>query len=510
MRKWMCVIPAAAAAAAVIAGAGMINAKAEKSAETTIYDRVYIGSIAVGGMTEKEASEAVEEYVNGLADEKVKLKVNDNSVEASAGDLGLAWKNTDITGDAAGFGRSGNLIARYKARKDLEHEDKVFEISYSVDADKTAAFLEEHSDQLNQEAVDFGLKREDGEFQIIEGEDGIEINVEESVAAINASVAAGWKEGSEIELAADLTKPKGSVEELSKVKDKLGSYRTDYSSSASGRKKNIAVGCSKLNGSVIYPGEVFSVYDTVSPFDEENGYKLAGAYENGTTVESYGGGICQVSTTLYNAVIRAELEIVERSGHSMIVNYVDPSADAAIAGDYKDFKFKNNLDTPIYIEGYADGGTLSFAIYGEETRPDNREVSFESKTLSTTEPTVKFVASDAKVGSISKTQSSHTGKKAQLWKIVTVNGKEESREVFNNTTYKMSPTIYEVGTSSSNKEAVAAMKSAIKSQDEKTIRAAAEKWNDKALKKEEEKKKEEALKAQQQATPEQTAPEAAQ
>lgn len=104
--------------------------------------------------------------------------------------------------------------------------------------------------------------------------------------------------------------------------------------------KNVRNGASKINGSIIYPGEEFSVHDAVVPFNAENGYELAGSYENGTTVETYGGGICQVSTTLYNAVIRAELEITERSAHSMIVSYVEPSMDAAISGEYKDLKFR--------------------------------------------------------------------------------------------------------------------------------------------------------------------------
>ena len=85
-------------------------------------------------------------------------------------------------------------------------------------------------------------------------------------------------------------------------------------------------------------------------------------------VQSYGGGVCQVSTTLYNAVLKAELEVTQRSNHSMIVTYVKPSMDAAIAGDYKDLKFVNNLDAPIYIEGYTVGKDIYFNIYGQETR----------------------------------------------------------------------------------------------------------------------------------------------
>lgn len=83
--------------------------------------------------------------------------------------------------------------------------------------------------------------------------------------------------------------------------------------------------------------------------------------------------MCQVATTLYNAVIRAELDIVQRYNHSMIVSYVKPSDDAAIAGTYKDLKFKNNLDNPVYIEGYCSGGVITFNVYGVETRPANRK-----------------------------------------------------------------------------------------------------------------------------------------
>lgn len=146
------------------------------------------------------------------------------------------------------------------------------------------------------------------------------------------------------------------------------------------------------------------------------------------------------------------------------------------AGEYKDFKFKNSTEAPIYIESYANGTTISFTIYGQETRPANRSISFVSETLSTTDPGVKFQESSDAVGTISKTQSSHVGKSARLWKVVTVDGVEESREVFNKTTYKASPTIYAVGVSSENPEAVSAMKAAIATQDEGTIRAAAAQW----------------------------------
>ena len=163
---------------------------------------------------------------------------------------------------------------------------------------------------------------------------------------------------------AEVVEPEGTKEELAKVKDLLGSYTTNYSTSSAGRCANISVAAGKINGTVLYPGEEFSVGQTIGPLTAAGGYELAGAYENGQTVQSYGGGVCQVSTTLYNAVLKAELEVTQRSNHSMIVTYVKPSMDAAIAGDYKDLVFENDTDAPIYVQGiYNSGGSITFNIY---------------------------------------------------------------------------------------------------------------------------------------------------
>ena len=134
------------------------------------------------------------------------------------------------------------------------------------------------------------------------------------------------------------------------------------------------------------PGDVLSGYECLQPFTTANGYKTAAAYENGQVVDSIGGGVCQLATTLYNASLEAEVEIIQRQNHSMIVTYVKPSRDAAIAGTYKDIKIQNNYSTPIYVEGYTSGRKLTFTIYGKETRPANRKVEYVSETLGSTNP----------------------------------------------------------------------------------------------------------------------------
>ena len=297
MKKWIRVLPVLGAAVLLTVGFGHQTAQAKKGEHPVIADRIFIGDVAVGGMTKEEAVDAVQDYVQDLGDKTITLTINDVSVEATAEELGLTWEDQESVEEAVAYGKSGNLIARYKAGKDLEQEDKVFKLPLMVDAEKATAYLEDHTSELNREAVDFGLTRENGAFKIIEGQDGIVVDVKKSVDAIDDSLKEGWKDDNTVELAAEVTKPQGSEEELSKVKDVLGTFSTNYASSAAGRKANIANGSKKINGSVIYPGEEFSVYQTVAPFNADNGYKLAGAYENGTTVDAYGGGICQVSTT---------------------------------------------------------------------------------------------------------------------------------------------------------------------------------------------------------------------
>lgn len=458
------------------AGFAVNETFANEKHDDTILDNIYIGEIPVGGMNAKEAASAVEDYVEELKETDFHLHANEKSITASAGQLGLTWENTGIIEEALAVGKSGNLITRYKDKKDLEHEPKKLELTFETDEDQIQKFLKKNEAKVNQKAEDGALVRENGAFTITGGEEGIALNVMQSAKKITDYISDEWQMGktADIDLVADFVQARGSKEELAKVKDVLATFSTDYSASSAGRIMNVENGCSKINGTVIYPGDEFSVYEVVSPFDDANGYALAPSFENSTVVESYGGGICQVSTTLYNAVIRAELDITERYEHSMIVTYVEPSMDAAIAGTVKDLKFVNNTDAPVYIEGITSGGIITFTLYGEDTREPGREVIFESEIISeTSAPTQIQGSASYNVGHVSVQDSTHAGKVAKLWKVVKVDGKEQSREEFNNSTYIASPRIITVGTNTDNEQARAIIQAAIASQDESTIYAAA-------------------------------------
>lgn len=472
------------AAFGIVCGIGLAfpvqQVAAEENADDTtqdgavIPDHISIGGIDVSGMSLDEANAVVQQYVDQYQDVTFTLTADDKSIEADGDDIGLCAKNADVTERALNYGKEGNLIERFKANADMQAgKEKDFAISLTSDTATVEAFLNENKADLVTEAVDNTVKRVDGKFEYVEGSEGVALMTGKSAVKIADFISTDWDgKDASIELLTEKDEPRGTKEELESIQDVLGSYHTDFGTVVNGRTNNIKVGASKLDGLVVYPGETVSVADAIGPTTAENGFYLAGSYENGTTVETYGGGICQVSTTLYNAVIRAELEIVTRAAHSMIVSYVEPSMDAAIADGIKDLQFKNNQETPVYIEGYTSGGIIYFNIYGKETRPSNRRVDFVSEVTSQTEPEKEYVAvGDQPVGYIETTTKPHVGYTARLWKVVYENDVEVSRKVFNNSKYNPSKEVISVGVGGATPEAAAAINAAIATKDDATIRS---------------------------------------
>ena len=340
-------------------------------------------------------------------------------------------------------------MKRYKDQKDLQHSGKTFPLSWQTNEDTVRTYVENNCTKYDKKAQNASLTRENGAFNFVAGTEGLELTVDSAVRTISEYLENSWTSDNTavLNLETQVTEPEGSAEELANIKDLLGSFTTSFSTSGSNRCKNVSSGASHINGTVLYPGEEFSAYETVSPFTEANGYAMAGSYLNGEVVDSMGGGICQVSTTLYNAVLRAELNVTERSPHSMTVHYVDLSEDAAIAGTYKDFKFKNSTDYPIYIEGYTTSDKkITFNIYGKETRDSNRSISFESVLVNEVKPNT-ILRDDAGQGLGYKNVSAgKTGYVAELYKIVKVNGVQTDRIKINKSTYKGSDRVVTYGT----------------------------------------------------------------
>lgn len=427
-----------------------LPAMAVHAEEDQILNGIYVDDLSLGGMTKQEAEKALEDYTDALAGKTITLIAAENhEVPVTLSELGFDWSNREIIEEAAKIGQDGNVIKRYKAAKDLEHQNVVYHMEFSLDQDLTQAILSERCSVYDVAAQDASLSRENGQFVVIPGQTGQVVDLAASETELLNYLNGSWgKEDSQFPLTVIVDEARGTAEELSKVKDVLGTFSTSFKTSSAARCANVRNGCELINGTILYPGDEFSTYVAVSPFTEANGYYLAGSYLNGQVVDSFGGGICQDSTTLYNAVLLAELEVTERHNHSMIVSYVDPSADAAIAESAgKDFRFVNNTQAPIYIEGYTtEDKQVCFTIYGMETRSSDRQVRYESEIISRTVPDTEVIYTNEglPVGSVA-VQSAHIGYKANLWKIVTEGGVEVSREMVNSSSYKMVPRTATVG-----------------------------------------------------------------
>ena len=436
----------------------------------TISKNVYIGGVNVSGMTEEQATKAVEEKLGKGTGGNYTVKIGDETTTATAENFGMELTNREVVHEAMEVAKGGNLIKQYKDKKDLQVEPKNFEVAYAPNEQAVKTYVEKLAEEYNRDAEEGDITFANGYPEVTGGETGIAVNVDQSVSSIMKALEG---DGTELTVVAEVQKPSVTKEELSQVKDVLGTATTYYGSSYE-RNTNVEVGASKINGTLIMPGETFSVTAAVTPFNADNGYYPAPSYESGQVVDTYGGGICQVSTTLYNAVLKAELQVDERHNHTMLVSYVDPSKDAAIAEGLMDFVFTNNTDAPIYIYGVGYQGTLNFTIYGHETRDPNRSISFRSETLSQTDAStnVKLVAkSDQNIGYLNQTQSAHQGLEAVLWKdIVNADGTTDTVQV-NSSSYQASPAIYEVGIVSPNTQASAAIQTAIANNDLATVQA---------------------------------------
>lgn len=471
MKKLSVIVPAAFFAAAFVV-------MPVQAREGKIETGIYVDDIDISGLTKSEAEKEIEAYVATFGDAQIILHApEEGEITATAADLGLKWGNREILEEAASFGRDGDILQCYKELRDLEYKNKVYRVNFDFDKDRIRALIEENAGQYDQEAVNASLRKTEDGFEVTEGQTGHVVDRDGTTESVYEYLTGEWTGGTcDLDIQVETQEPQGKTEDLEKVKDVLGTFTTSFSTSGQARSANVANGCRLLSGITLYPGDEISTLETITPFSEENGYYMAASYLNGQVVDSLGGGICQVSTTLYNAVLQAELEVTERYNHSMIVTYVDPSADAAIAeSSGKDFKFRNNLDYPVYIDGYTTPEKqITFTIYGLETRDSGREVIYESEVLERIEPDTEVIYTDASLPvGYCAVQSAHVGYKARLWKIVKENGEEVSREQVNSSSYMKAPRSATVGVATEDPGAYNAIMAAVASGSVDQVKAVA-------------------------------------
>lgn len=215
-------------------------------------------------------------------------------------------------------------------------------------------------------------------FEVREDRKGREIDREKLYDDIVNMTSHG--ESGEIKIKTKDVKAEYKSEDIKKALKKQGEYSTSFSQSSADRKSNIKIASQQLCGVEIMPGEEFSFNEVVGRRTKENGYKEAKIIKDGVFVQGVGGGVCQVSTTLYNALLLSGIEVTEAHKHSLPVSYVPPAMDAMVSFGSADLKFINDTPLPIYISSQASGDRLTIKIYGL-TKDDDTTIKLRSEIV---------------------------------------------------------------------------------------------------------------------------------
>ncbi len=302
-----------------------------------------------------------------------------------------------------------------------------------------AVTMEELYNDAHKEAGTAYYDKATGTVQ--DGETGVDFDVNEAKARMEAAEA-----GTEFTVPVTVTRPKITKEDMAKYlfRDKLGSCTTNVSGS-SNRKHNVSLAAKSCSGVVLNPGEVFSYNSTLGQRTAARGYLPAGAYVNGKTVSEYGGGICQISSTVYLAVLRSNLEIVSRTNHMFYPGYIPFGMDATVSWGGPDLKFRNNTDYPIKLIVSYSGGKATCTVYG--TNLAGTSVKMEYNILSTTSyETVEKEDASLAPGTSREEQNGYTGYKVATYRCVyDKDGNLISRKLEANSTYKSRNRIVLVG-----------------------------------------------------------------
>ncbi len=308
-------------------------------------------------------------------------------------------------------------------------EDSSAESSSALQADYALSlpdFTDTVKDEMTQLALVWkmsatnggltGYDSEKGDFVFGGSKDGYEIDADATAEKVMAQLSSGNYTG-EITAVGNAVSPSGSVKSKYTT---IGSYTTKTTSN-SVRNKNIQLAAKALNGTVLKPGQEFSFNETVGQRTEAKGYGGAPAYNNGEVVQEVGGGVCQVSTTLYNAVFRAGLTTTYRRSHTFAPTYVTPGMDATVSWPGPDYQFVNNSDYPIGIRASYSDQSLTVSIYGVRILPEGVTWELTSEKVKDLPVPAAQIITPAD-GSES---SGSAGSEWQAYKIITTNGKTE-------------------------------------------------------------------------------------
>lgn len=416
------------------------------SASEKIYPGVKFMGIELGGLNKEEGLAKVAETEKNFRAKRVVLRYHGWSSTLLLDEVGFEINEEAVINEALNAGKHGSIIERWQERKQIEKNGLALELALTFDEEKLAQRLKDLTSGITTEPVEATFKvSADGKVTVVPSRDGIGLDLEKLKKDIAKAL---YEKDQEVVLSLVPVSASRTTEALEsmKINGLLGSYTTYFDAGKVSRTYNISVAARAFDELLVMPGQVVSFNEVVGPRSSEAGYKTAPVIVNDELVDGLGGGVCQVSTTLYNSVLLANLEIKERYNHSIPVSYVPIGRDATVVYDALDFKFSNNTGDYLYIKSYVSGGQITINIYGNTVY--KRDVRINSYVTDEIDFNVIYETDPnlPKGTEVVKKEGSK-GFLAYTERVVYLNGKEEKRDAQSYSDYNPINKVIAVGTS---------------------------------------------------------------
>lgn len=464
-----------------------------------ILNGVKIEEIDVSGLSREEAKAKIETVYNAKKEEDIILKYNDFETTISQDILETNYDLDKAVNEAISLGKDGNIITNNYNILFALLGKKNIKVDMSINEERIKDEIENIQTNIPGTIIEPDYYVENDKLIITPGQEGIKISVDNLINRIKNTLKTAssnqqyieipmdnvWPDKIDIEKIHDeiykevqdayltenpitihpevegvdfdieeakkilendseqyeiplkITKPNVTMEQIGAeaFPNKISFYSTRYDGGDVNRSTNLELACEKINDVIVLPGETFSYNKTLGERSKAAGYKTAKVYENGEVVDGIGGGICQISSTLYNAVLKANLEIVERRNHQFITSYVEEGRDATVAYGVTDFKFKNSRKYAIKIKASASNGVATIEIFGIKEEVEY-QISFDTKTISTIPYTVKYIDDNTlKTGTEVVKQKGANGIVTETYLIKSLNGQVVSNTLLSKDTY---------------------------------------------------------------------------
>lgn len=431
-----------------IAAAGIsYNYNYVKKWDRLIYPGTYIENIDVSGLTKENAVKAVDNnYSKSIVNKKISVETPDKEYTISYSNLNAKYNIEEIVNKAFDRNKNLGLFGRYKSIKKITNIN--YKLTLDYNQNKLKSFIDGIEKETNISAQNASIKMSDsGGFTIMPGQNGSKLEKDALIKEISDQI--GSNVDSEIKVKAKYDSVSASItkDKLSSINAMISSFSTEFASRSSAeRANNIAIATKSINGTLLMPGDVFSFNNTVGQRTAAKGYLQAPVIIDNKVDSDFGGGICQVSSTLYNAMLRADIRATERVHHTLPSSYVSLGMDATVDFGNIDYKFKNTLSYPIYIQSYTSGGNICFNIFSNSSLK-SKSYDLSSEVYATIQPGTKYVDdSTMPAGQTEVVQNPYTGYKVKVYMKTIQNGAVIAQDMVSDDFYRPVDGIIKRGT----------------------------------------------------------------